>query len=392
MVRLRLFFGLMAVMLIATAGFQFFRPLPKLPPTLETIASVAAQPVSLPLPAYGQSAVSEETFGPLASSGTQTSVPMASTAKIITAMAVLKEKPLKAGEQGPLLTLTAADVAIYNDYVAKQGSVVKVEAGEQISEYQALQAVLIASANNMADSLVNWAFGTTADYVTYANTLIAQLGASQTKVDGASGFSSGSVSTAVDLVKLGENFMKNPVSAEIVAQKEAVIPVAGKITNYNSLLGVDGIVGIKTGNTDEAGGCFVWASKKTVLGQTMNFVGAVMGAPTRQQALADSGSINKSLDQNFYSYTAVKKDQVVGHYASPWDTSSDIIAKADFSFVAWKGQKLTITANANTISAKTDAGAEVGKVITPLGKHVAEQTLVLKTDIPRAPWTWRLFR
>ncbi len=60
--------------------------------------------------------------------------PIASVAKVMTAYAVLKQKPLSAGQQGPMITITAADVAIYNDYVAKDGSVAKVEQGEQISE------------------------------------------------------------------------------------------------------------------------------------------------------------------------------------------------------------------------------------------------------------------
>jgi D-alanyl-D-alanine carboxypeptidase (penicillin-binding protein 5/6) len=390
--RLRLVVSGFLIFLLIAASIQFLRPLPKLAPTLETIPPIAAQIVNVPWPTYGQGAVSEETYGPLSSSGEQKAAPMASTAKMVTAMTVLKQKPLSKGEQGPTITLTDADVTIYNSYLAKQGSVVKVVSGEQISEYQALQAVLIASANNMADSLAIWAFGSIDAYVSNANLLISQLRADNTKVDGASGFSSGSVSTAEDLVKLGETLMQHAVAAEIVNQKEAVIPVAGKITNYNSLLGVDGVVGIKTGNTDEAGGCFVWASKKTVLGQEMNFVGAVMGAPTRQQAIADSDSVNRSLDQNFMKVTIVKKDQVVGHYASPWDTSTDIVAKDDLSFIAWKGKKLTPALDAQTISANTKAGTEIGKALVPLGKHVAQEPLVLKNDIPRAPWTWRLLR
>lgn len=391
MIRLRLVICLIIFFLTLAAGIQYFRPLPKLTPTIDTLASVPAQTVNMPWPAYGQAAVSEATFGPLDTRGSQSPVPMASTAKIITALAVLKQKPLNKGEQGPMISLTADDVALYNSYRAQQGSVVKVEAGEQISEYHALQAVLIASGNNMADSLAKWAFGSMDAYIKAADLLLAQDGASLTKVDGASGFTSGSTSTATDLVKLGEALMANPVSSEIVAQKEAEIPVAGKIQNYNSLLGVDGVVGIKTGNTDEAGGCFVWASKKTILGQEMNFVGAVMGAPSRQQAIYDSGLIIKALDQNFAQVIVAKKDQIVGHYSTPWNTSTDIVVKDDFSFIAWKGKKIIISSDVRKISATAKSGSEVGKMIAPLGKHVAQEPLILISNIPTPPWTWRLF-
>jgi D-alanyl-D-alanine carboxypeptidase (penicillin-binding protein 5/6) len=99
--------------------------------------------------------------------------------------------------------------------------VVKVAAGEQISEYQALQAMLLPSANNMADSLARWAFGSPADYVTYANGIIKKMGLSHTVVGNTNGFDDTTTSTADDLVMIGLQAMRNPVIADIVSQSTA---------------------------------------------------------------------------------------------------------------------------------------------------------------------------
>jgi D-alanyl-D-alanine carboxypeptidase (penicillin-binding protein 5/6) len=123
-------------------------------------------------PTSGQSAVGILNSKVLDTHGIQTPVPTASTAKLITALMVLKAKPLSVGQQGPTITLGPSDLAIYNAYVAEQGSVVQVQSGEQISEYQMLEAMLLPSANNMADSLAIWAYGTLANYSEAANNYI----------------------------------------------------------------------------------------------------------------------------------------------------------------------------------------------------------------------------
>lgn len=305
--RWRMWIVLFLIFVLAIGVLQYLRPIPSFTPKLSGLKVPAAESVQLPFPSYGQAAVAEDSFGLLASSGQQTPAPMASTAKIVTALAVLKKQPLEPDQTGPILTLTDNDVAIYNNYKAQDGSVAEVQAGEQISEYQALEAMLIPSANNMADTLAIWAFGSLDNYSTYANQMLKDMGAGNTKVVGASGFMSGSVSTAEDLVKLGQALMKNPVLAQIVNQRSVALPVAGEVTNYNWLLGGDGVVGIKTGNTDEAGGCFLWAAKHTVDGQELNLIGAEMGAPNLQQALNDSKKIIQSVDQGFTQVTIAKK-------------------------------------------------------------------------------------
>jgi D-alanyl-D-alanine carboxypeptidase (penicillin-binding protein 5/6) len=279
--------------LVAASSIYLYQRSMATPSTVseQKAASLSGKVTSgnLPWPSYGEAAVGAVGYGVLATHGSQTPVPTASVAKVMTALAVLKKMPLESGEQGPIITITQEDQSLYDYYQAQNGSLAAVEVGEEITEYEALEALLLPSANNMADTLANWAFGSVDAYSDYANELAKSLGMTQSDFADASGFSPATVSTAEDLVKLGEAALQNPVIAEIVAKESAVIPVAGMVTNTNRLLGRNGINGIKTGNTDQAGGVFMGSRPATLPnGQTIQLVSVVMSAPSITSALIDS--------------------------------------------------------------------------------------------------------
>jgi len=251
-------------------------------------------------PDSGEAAIGIAGSGVLATHGAQTSRATASTAKLITALTVLKKYPLQPGQSGPKITLTIDDVRIYNQYLAEDGSSARVLVGAQISEYQMLEAVLIPSANNIADSLAIWAYGSLPTYQAAATQTAQSLGLAGTTIGSdASGLSPDTVSTAHDLVVIGEAAMENPVIAEIVGISKTTVPVFGEITNYNTLLGHEGIVGVKTGNSDEAGGVYVFAADyRTPDGQNITIVGAVQGLPDLPSALQAAKPLLKSTEQN----------------------------------------------------------------------------------------------
>ena len=62
--------------------------------------------------------------------GTQKPVAMASVAKLITALCILKKYPLAPDQPGPTITLGPSDVDIYNQYQSKDGSDLVVVSGE----------------------------------------------------------------------------------------------------------------------------------------------------------------------------------------------------------------------------------------------------------------------
>lgn len=372
--------------------FAFLRPLPLVKATPETVNIKTGAAISLPWPSYGQAAFGAASYGLLASHGDQKPAPIASVAKIITALFVLQQKPLALNAQGPTITLDATDVGYYNYYYANDGSIAKVTNGEQISEYQALQALLLPSANNMADSLARWAFGSTDAYVTYANSHIKDLGLTQTTVGGPSGFSAYTTSTANDLVRLGIQALANPVIAQIVNQQSAVVPVAGEIHNVNWLLGADGVNGIKTGNTDQAGGCFLFSAKHSVNGQDITLVGAVMGAPDLNQAIKDAKPILESADSGFQKITAIKKGQILGSYTADWGATAQAVAANDVSLYVWRGQAITASLSLNNINGNTATDSAVGGLQITANGQTASMQALLNQKFAKPSLTWRIFR
>jgi D-alanyl-D-alanine carboxypeptidase (penicillin-binding protein 5/6) len=176
----------LAVAIVVIAGYLYWtlgRSLPLLQPTVNSTALQAHAPAGkLAWPTHGQSAVGIAGTHTLDMHGKEEPVPIASTAKLITALTVLQKKPLQAGEQGPIITMTDRDVALYNAASSQDGSSVKVQAGEQISEYQMLQTIMLPSANNMADSLAIWAFGSLKNYQQAANQYLQSHGLAITHV------------------------------------------------------------------------------------------------------------------------------------------------------------------------------------------------------------------
>src|SRR5207244_12936930 len=90
---------------------------------------------------------------------------IASLAKVMTAYLVLRDHPLRLGQDGPAITLTDADVADTDRRRRQRESVVSIAAGEQLTERQALQALLLPAANNIAAVLARWHAGAVARFV-----------------------------------------------------------------------------------------------------------------------------------------------------------------------------------------------------------------------------------
>jgi len=230
-------------------------------------------------PTSGQAAIAIEGLGQIGDSGpSSTPQPIASVTKTMTAYLILKDHPLAVGQQGPSITVTAAEAAQLPEEEALQQSLVPVATGEQFTERQALQALMLASADNMAQILADWDSGTETAFVAKMNATATALGMTHTTFTQPSGYLGTSISTAPDLVTLGEAAMNDPFFTQLVDQTSATIP-SGTVTNYNTLLGTDGVNGIKTGSTYWAGGCLLFSAATTVNGHPATLVGAILGQP-----------------------------------------------------------------------------------------------------------------
>jgi D-alanyl-D-alanine carboxypeptidase (penicillin-binding protein 5/6) len=253
-------------------------------------------------PAYGQAAVqigqSQVQVGP-----NQHAAAIASVAKVMTAYLVLRDHPLRLGQDGPTITLTDADVADTDRRRQQQESVVSIAAGEQLTERQALQALLLPSANNIAAVLARWDAGSEERFVVRMNATARSLGMTHTRYTDPSGYDDATVSTAADQVRLVDRAMRLPVFASIVATPSATLPVVGTVHNTNTLLGHNGFVGVKTGSTAAAGGCFAFRAIRWIDGKRTTITGVVLGQP---------GHIAAGL-----AAADTMVDRITGHRATP---------------------------------------------------------------------------
>jgi D-alanyl-D-alanine carboxypeptidase (penicillin-binding protein 5/6) len=390
--RARKVLAVVFVVLLGAGSWNYFRPLPVITASHIYQQTVAAEPIQLQWPNFGQAAIATSEDGVLATTDKQTPLATASIAKVITALCVLEKYPLQPGQSGPTLTLTDADVTLYTDYLAKDGSVVPVQIGEQLSEYQLLEGMLLPSGNNLADTAAIWAYGSLADYHAFANQFLATHGLTNTHVAvDASGYDGATTATASDLARLGQLVVAQPVLMEIVGKTSTDLPVAGRVYNYNWVLGKQGIVGIKTGNNDQDLGAFLFAARWDIGGKSVTVTGAVMGAGSLQQALQSTLPLLTSARQSFTAITAAAKNQPLATYTAPWGATVHAVAHKAISFVRWDAEPVSVTTDVHDLD-PAHQPSSLGTVKARTTREVGSSKVQLDHPLSGPSFWWRLTR
>jgi D-alanyl-D-alanine carboxypeptidase (penicillin-binding protein 5/6) len=304
---------------------QWFRPIPDqhLRGVLAATLRAPGSPVRPPWPATGEAALAVSGLGMIAGLRAETPAPIASIAKMMTAYLVLTDHPLTVGGTGPALTVSPADVAVYRADLAAQQSVAAVAAGETLDEAAALQALLIPSANNIATLLAAWDAGSVPAFVAKMNATAARLGMTHTRYTDPSGLAPTTVSTAADQLVLAQAVMRIPEFAAIVAEGQVTLPVAGTVYNFDYEVGHDGFVGVKTGSDAAAGGCWVFAAKRTIAGRSRMVYGVVLGqhgagGQLIQPALDAGRKLADAAPRLLVEETVLPAGTVVGYLRAAW--------------------------------------------------------------------------
>jgi len=292
-----------------------------------------------------------------------------------------------------VIVVSRADVSTYIAEQNQGKSVLPVVAGERLTEYQLLQGLLLPSASNFADMLATWDLGSLPTFINRMNARAAALGMSATHYADVSGFSPLSVSIPSDLIVLAQTAMQLPVFAQIVAQPQATLPVNGVIRNLDALLGQGGIVGIKTGHTDQAGGCFVVAAELSIDGQPARVYGAVMGQPgALQGAFAATTTLLRALAPVLHLRTVVHRDDVIARYQTPWAESGTIVAAQSVTWVLIDGTTLAGRVKLDDLPSTLPAATRVGTLSLDAGLHRAQVPLILASAVNGPDLGWRLTR
>lgn len=398
--RVKIWTPLVVLLLIVFAVAQSMRPLPA--PTLDLTAedsfTFEGGKPQIPWPSSGQAALDVQGIGTFGSSGDQKPVPIASVAKVMTAYVILRDHPLKSGAEGPKIEI---DQAAEDQSQAGQESTVNVFAGDSISQREALESILIASANNVARLLARWDAGSEKAFVEKMNATAEDLGMTNTTYTDPSGLNNTTVSTAVDQVKLAKAAMTEPAFREVAAMMSYDDYKGVNHSNWNHLVGHNDVVGIKTGTTTSALGNLVFAAKKDVDGETRTIVGAVVRQPAGGAdntilgaALDSSDKLIRAAQDTLESSTIVKKGSVVGYVDDGLGGRTPVVATQDVKAVGWAGLTVKLTFKADEVPHTAKAGTKVGTLAVGDGgsSGAVKVPVALQDDLAEPGFTDKLTR
>ncbi|MFE8977140.1 serine hydrolase [Streptomyces cyaneofuscatus] len=400
--RVKIWTPLVLLLLIVFAIVQVMRPLPE--PVLELTAkptyTFEGGETKLPWPGQGQSAVMVDGVGSLGSEGAQKPAPIASVAKVMTAYVILQEHSLKGDEEGETITV---DQKAEDESKRPDESTAPLTKGQQLTQRQMLQLLMIPSGNNAARLLARWDAGSEDKFIDKMNDAAKDLGMTNSTYTDPSGLEKTTVSTANDQLKLAQAVMKNDVFRKIVDMPEVEIKgIDGKIYNNNNLLLQPGVSGIKTGSSTPAGGNLLWSANTVVDGKVLWIYGAVMGQQagtgrvydSLELSLQNSLKLIKDAQEAPTTATVVKKGDVVGYVDNGFGAQTPVIATKNLKAVGWPGLKveLKVTDNGKGIAHSAKAGSEVGMVTVGTGTGKVTAPVVLQGDLTEPAFGDKLTR
>ncbi|WP_405789331.1 hypothetical protein OG753_19065 [Streptomyces sp. NBC_00029] len=388
--RFKIYAPLVALLAIILAVVQLVRPLPE--PTLVMTAKSSytfdGTKPQLPWPSEGQAYMAAAGLGTLGQSGEQKPVPIASVTKSMTAYIILRDHPIKKGEQGQMIDVdkTAETEGKKNDSVNNESTLDTVKEGDKISEYDAIAALMIPSANNIARLLARWDSGSQEAFVKKMNDTAKELGMTNTTYTDPSGLDATTVSTAEDQVKLGLKLVEIETLLDITKKPSWVDPSGKNWPNWNRLVPYNDSLGIKTGTTTKAGGNLLFAAQKKVGNTNQLIVGAVLGqhkAPIIDTVIAASKQLMLGTQKALQGATVVKKGDVVGYVDDGLGGRTPVVATADVQAVGWASLTVDVKLSngGGTVPQTATAGTEVGVLTVGEGASQVKVPVALQDDL-----------
>ncbi|MFF9759731.1 D-alanyl-D-alanine carboxypeptidase [Streptomyces caelestis] len=396
--RVKIWAPLVVLLVIVFAIVQAVRPLPapSLVLTAEDAHTFDGDQVKLPWPDEGQGWMSGDGIGSMDHFGEQKPVAIGSVAKTMTAYIILREHPLKPGEEGPKIEVDArAEEEGGYDKVG-ESTLNTVKAGDSLTEKQALSAVMVPSANNIARLLARWDAGSEEAFVKKMNDTAKELGMTNTTYTDPSGLKETTVSTAEDQTKLGIAAMRIPAMVAITSAASWTDPSGKYWSNYNELPYTMGAIGIKTGSTTKAGGNLLFAARKEVDGQAVIVVGAILGqhkSPILTTVNEVSKPALRAAQEALTSAKILKKGDVVGYVDDGLGGRTPVAVTEDVKAVGWAGLSVKLTFAGDEVPHTAKAGTKAGALTVGDGTSGAvEVPVALQEDLVEPGFTDRLTR
>lgn len=159
------------------------------------------------------------------------------------------------------------------------GAQIWLEPGEVMTVDQLLRAVAVASANDAAVALAEYVGGSEEVFVADMNRKAAELGMTGTTFKNCNGLDEpGHISCARDVAVMSREVLRHElIRRYITIWQDTLRGGKTELTNTNKLLKrYNGITGIKTGTTDDAGVCITASAERG----GMELIAVVLGSPS----------------------------------------------------------------------------------------------------------------
>ncbi|MFD7260244.1 hypothetical protein, partial [Streptomyces sp. NPDC059874] len=387
--RFKIYAPIVVLLAVILAVVQLVRPLPepKLVMTAKSSYTFAGSKPDLPWPSEGQAYMAAAGLGTLGQSGEQKPVPIASVTKSMTAYIILRDHPFKKGEKGAMIDVDkTAETEGQRDKSDNESTLNTVKEGDKISEYDAIAALMIPSANNIARLLARWDSGSQEAFVKKMNDTAKELGMTNTTYTDPSGLDATTVSTAEDQVKLGLKIVEMDALLDITRKPKWIDPSGKEWRNWNGLVPANDSLGIKTGTTTKAGGNLLFAAQKKIGNTNQLIVGAVLGqhkSPIIDTVIAASKQLMLATQKALEGAVVVKKGEVVGYVDDGLGGQARVVATADVQAIGWASVtvNLKLSDGAGAIPQTAKAGTEMGVLTVGEGASQVKVPVALQNDL-----------
>lgn len=374
----------------AYVGFAALEPLDSISPELVALSTITTPEAAVVLPSYGGSAIGDAHSDQLfAGVDIDTPRPIASLTKVITALVVLDEHPIADGSDGALITLTNADSELVARYAAINGTTAPAPAGRSITQRAIIELMMVHSANNYADTLAIWAFGSVEAYLERARQWLAEHELSALSVADATGFSPDNRASPRTLLRLGRLAVADPVVSSAAALPRVTVAGIGSFENRNVIVGVDGVTGLKTGTLRTSGSSLLFSAQHEAPTGTHSIVGVVLNGSDGAQVAADARALLLSVRDDYHSVVLADEGSVVARYTTPWGDTAELTMTREVTDVVWGA----ITSRASITAPVLQPGIDTDAVAAVEIRYAGERVSVPLTwsgTINEPPLEWRL--
>lgn len=304
---------------------------------------------------------------------------MASTTKIMTAIIVLE----KCNDIEEIVTIDEKSAGV-------GGSRLGLKKGDRITVNDLLYGLLLKSGNDSAVALAIKTAGSIEEFANIMNLKAEELGMTHTHFVTPHGLDDPDhYTTPIELAKLTDYALKNSIFATIVKTKYAVIKVNGEqrqIKNTNEVLcgDYDGVYGVKTGFTNNAGRCLVTAVKRN----NIDLIVVVLGADTRKDRASDTVklinyvfnnyelvNIEEKAIEEFEKWKNINQDRIYIHKAR--NNLSSKLNKINIKEIVTKEQ-INIEINSiNYLEAPVEENTVIGNMTIKNGDKIIEKVDII---------------